>query len=41
MAQDVEQVRPDAVTEIGGVKAVDYGKATEFARGLSALSKWG
>lgn len=38
MAQDVEQRRPDAVTEIAGIKAVDYGKATEFSRGLSALS---
>jgi hypothetical protein len=35
MAQDVEQIRPDAVTEIGGYKAVDYGKATEFASHLS------
>ena len=27
MAQDVEQVKPGAVTEIGGIKAVDYGAA--------------
>lgn len=27
MAQDVEQVNPDAVIEIGGIKAVDYAKA--------------
>ncbi len=26
MAQEVELVRPDAVTEIGGIKHVDYGK---------------
>lgn len=31
MAQEVEQSRPDAVHEIGGVKFVDYGKATERA----------
>jgi len=28
MAQDIEQINPDAVTEIGGVKHVDYVKAT-------------
>jgi hypothetical protein len=28
MAQDVEQFRPEAVTEIAGIKAVDYGMAT-------------
>ena len=31
MAQEVEQTRPDAVVEIGGFKAVDYGKATQAA----------
>jgi hypothetical protein len=29
MAQDVEKVRPEAVREIGGVKAVDYGMAVQ------------
>lgn len=27
MAQDVEKKRPDAVTEVGGIKMVNYGKA--------------
>ncbi len=40
IAQDVEKVRPDAVFDVGGVKAVDYGRATEFSRGIAALSKW-
>lgn len=35
MAQDVEQVEPEAVTEIGGFKAVNYDKATGFAAGLA------
>lgn len=35
MAQEVEKTRPDAVTEIGGYKAVDYGKATQYASELS------
>ncbi len=35
-AQDVEKVYPDAVSEIGGFKAVDYGKATAFSRLLGA-----
>ena len=35
MAQDVEKTRPDAVTEVGGYKAVDYGKATQYAADLS------
>jgi hypothetical protein len=35
MAQDVEKTRPDAVTEVAGFKAVDYGKATEYAADLS------
>jgi hypothetical protein len=35
MAQDVEKVRPDAVTEIAGFKAVEYGAATEYAADLS------
>lgn len=37
MAQDVEKRRPDAVHEIGGVKLVDYGKATERSRMLGML----
>jgi hypothetical protein len=32
LAQEVERTRPDAVVEIGGIKHVDYGKATEGAR---------
>lgn len=35
MAQEVEQTNPDAVTEIGGYKAVDYGRATQYASELS------
>jgi len=38
MAQEVEKVRPDAVTEIGGVKFVDYGKATAGARRIGMMS---
>lgn len=37
IAQDVEKDRPDAVREFGGVKAVDYGKATERARMIGML----
>jgi len=29
MAQDVEMIHPEAVSEIGGFKAVDYGKAVQ------------
>jgi len=32
MAQEVERTNPDAVSELGGVKVVDYRKATEGAR---------
>jgi hypothetical protein len=39
IAQDVEKRRPDAVTEIGGIKAVDYGKATERARAIGLFGK--
>jgi hypothetical protein len=39
MAQDVEKRRPDAVHEIGGVKAVDYGAATERSRYLGMLAE--
>lgn len=35
MAQDIEQIRPDAVTEVAGFKAVDYGKATALSRALA------
>lgn len=38
MAQEVERHFPDAVTEIGGFKAVDYGKATGFAADLARLA---
>jgi hypothetical protein len=34
MAQDVEQVNPEAVTEVRGIKLVNYDKATSFAAGL-------
>lgn len=37
MAQEVEKLRPDAVVEIGGFKAVDYGKATEKARRIGMM----
>lgn len=37
MAQEVEQTNPEAVTEIGGIKAVDYNAATDFASQLGAF----
>jgi hypothetical protein len=37
MAQEVEQSRPEAVTEIAGFKAVDYGKATDLAASLAGF----
>lgn len=37
LAQEVEKVRPDAVHNIGGVKHVDYSKATEKARHIGML----
>ncbi len=37
IAQDVERRRPDAVRQFRGVKAVDYGKATERARSIGML----
>lgn len=37
MAQEVEQRRPDAVAEFGGIKAVDYGRATEKARAIGGI----
>lgn len=35
MAQEVEKTNPGAVVEIGGYKAVDYGRATQYASELS------
>lgn len=35
MAQEIEKTRPDAVVEIGGYKAVNYGKATDLAASLA------
>jgi len=44
MAHEVERVRPDAVFEVGGFKAVDYVRATERSRALAsgagAFSRW-
>src|SRR5439155_18512721 len=37
IAQDVERRRPDAVANVGGVKTVDYGKATQRARRIGGL----
>lgn len=37
MAQEVEKTRPEAVTEIGGFKAVDYAKATDLAASLASF----
>jgi hypothetical protein len=37
IAQDIERRRPDAVGSVGGVKAVDYGKATQRARRIGGL----
>lgn len=34
IAQDVEQVHPEAVGQIAGLRSVDYGRATEDAAGL-------
>jgi len=38
MAQEIEKTRPEAVFEVGGFKAVDYGKATDLA---AYLAKFG
>jgi endosialidase-like protein len=38
IAQDVEKRTPDAVSERGGLKHVDYGKATARARAIGMLS---
>lgn len=37
MAQDVEKVKPEAVSEINGIKIVDYGKALGFSHYEEAL----
>lgn len=37
LAQEVEKVRPDAVHDIGGVKHVDYAKATQHSRRIGML----
>lgn len=40
IAQEVEQRQPDAVTEVGGpggIKALDYGKATARARSIGGM----
>ena len=37
MAQEVEQTNPAAVKEVGGIKMVDYAKATEFAAALAGF----
>ena len=37
MAQDVEKTRPDAVAEVGGVKVVNYDRATERARRIGGM----
>lgn len=40
VAQEVEKVAPDAVIELGGVKRVHYGKATERAAQLADIRGW-
>lgn len=35
LAQDVEQIDPDAVADLGGFKGVDYRRATERASRLA------
>ncbi len=40
MAQEVEKVHPEAVGEVGGMKMVDYGKATETARAIGLARKF-
>lgn len=37
LAQEVEQVEPDAVKQFGGLKAVNYGRATDRAAALGAF----
>lgn len=39
LAQEIERTKPDAVREFGGVKAVDYGAATDFAAELASFMK--
>ena len=38
IAQEVEKRHPDAVREIGGIKHVHYGKATDLAAGLNRFA---
>lgn len=38
MAQEVEQTKPEAVHDVGGFKAVDYGKVTEMAARFAKFS---
>jgi Chaperone of endosialidase len=38
MAQEVEQVAPEAVKEFGGVKFVDYARATDYASRLMKMA---
>ena len=38
MAQDVEKTNPDAVIDAGGVKMVDYGRATKYAAELARFA---
>ena len=37
IAQDVERRTPNAVASLGGVKTVNYGKATQRARRIGGL----
>lgn len=37
IAQEVEEVEPEAVARIAGFRAVDYGRATDLAAGLSGF----
>jgi hypothetical protein len=39
MAQEVERSHPEAVKEVGGVKFVDYAKATEAAAAFAPFMK--
>jgi endosialidase-like protein len=38
LAQEIEMDRPEAVTEVGGFKAVNYGRATDRAAALGMLA---
>lgn len=39
MAQEVEQRNPDAVVDVGGLKMVDYARATDYAAKLAPFLK--